>query len=113
MNGGGEEFCLTISKSQGEARNTEFWTAISGMLESAQLPKSGARRGIWNLEGLGAGSWNLLNSPNPGRSADSGIWILVRAAFLETRVLPNLGSPPPCALSLTVQWPSSRDGGVE
>ena len=66
MNGGGEEFCLTISKSQGEARNIEFWTAISGMLESAQLPKSGAKRGIWNLD-LGP-SRVLENSCTPDQS---------------------------------------------
>ena len=42
-------FCLTISKSQGEARNLN----------------SGRRY---------LGCWNLLNSPNPGRGAESGIW---------------------------------------
>ena len=40
---------------------------------------------------------------NPWRVAESGIW-MARAAFLETRVdSRNPGSPPPPALSLTVQ----------
>ena len=95
-------FCLSISKSQGEARNLDSaWR----YLDLEICPVSKIRGEARNLDS----GWPepvLGNCPviqNPWRVAESGIW-MARAAFLETRVdSRNPGSPPPPALSLTVQ----------
>ena len=92
-------FCLTISNIPGRGAKSEFWTAISGMLESAQLPKSGARRGIWNLEGL---SRFLESAQLPKPGTKRGIWNLDGPSrVLGNSCTPESGQPP--ALSLTVQ----------
>ena len=46
-------FCLSISKSQGEARKLDSaWRYLDiKILKSVQVPKTGARRGIWILDG--------------------------------------------------------------
>ena len=95
-------FCLSIPKSQGEARNLDSgWR----YLDLEICPVSKIRGEARNLDS----GWPepvLGNCPviqNPWRVAESGIW-MARAAFLETRVdSRNPGSPPPPALSLTVQ----------
>ena len=69
------------------------------MLESAQLPKSGARRGIWNLEGL---SRFLESAQLPKPGTKRGIWNLDGPSrVLGNSCTPEFGQPP--ALSLTVQ----------
>ena len=69
------------------------------MLESAQLPQSGARRGIWNLEGL---SRFLESAQLPKPGTKRGIWNLVGPSrVLGNSCTPESGQPP--ALSLTVQ----------
>ena len=69
------------------------------MLESAQLPKSGARRGIWNLEGL---SRFLESAQLPKPGTKRGIWNLDGPSrVLGNSCTPESGQPP--ALSLTVQ----------
>ena len=84
-------FCLSISKSQGEARNLDsawryldleicpafqnpgrgaesgFWMARAGSWKLSSYPKSVARRGIWNLDGPSRVLGNSCRLPKSGQ----------------------------------------------